>query len=365
MKHLYSFLLVFLISLFLASPVEAKVILQEKGAVTVAAGEVINDDLFIGAESADIAGTVNGDVYVGAGTVNFSGKVKGDIIVGAGTVNITKATIGDSIIVGAGTVTIDDQSKIGGSLIAGVGTLNNSAPVGRNLMVGAGNIVANGMVGGEARIGAESLTLGPKTVINGDLTYTTEKDLTQADTAVVKGEITRHQVPQSKPVDRQTAQKAWKTAKLGLEGFSFLGAFLVGLVMIWLTPSFSLGVAGKIQNKFLSSLGWGLVVLAVAPFGLFLLALTGIGLPLAFILGLLFIIDLYLTKIFASLALGKVLAQRFGWKFSQPLVYFIGLVAYYLLRLVPVVGALVRLAALLAGLGGFWIYKKQLLAKNK
>ena len=95
-----------------------------------------------------------------------------------------------------------------------------------------------------------------------------------------------------------------------------------------------------------------------------LLMFTGVGLPLAMIVGALFVLDLYLAKIFASLALGKVLARNFGWKLRPAAVFFVGLVVYYLLRLIPVVGMFVRLAALLAGLGGVWLYKKQLLGKK-
>ena len=367
MKHLFSLGLAVLLSFFLVSPVQAKIISKEKGTVTVAAGEVINDDLFIGAESVDIAGTVNGDIYVGAGTVNFNGRVTGDLVVGAGTVIIDKAVIGDSLIVGAGTVTIDDQSRIGGSLLVGTGTLDNQARVGRNVMVGAGTIKLNAPVGGEARLGTGTLSLGPKTVINGDLSYTSE-ELNQDEKAVIKGTVSRYEIPESKKWDKgavkQNMLKAWRVAQFGLTAFSFLGALIVGLVMLWILAKPTQAIGDKIVAQFGSSLGWGFVLLFITPPALMLLMFTGVGLPLAMIVGALFVLDLYLAKIFASLALGKVLARNFGWKLRPAAVFFVGLVVYYLLRLIPVVGMFVRLAALLAGLGGVWLYKKQLLGKK-
>lgn len=358
-----------LVSFFLvASPVQAKIITKEKGTVTVAAGEVINDDLFIGAESADIAGTVNGDIYVGAGTVKFTGRVSGDLVVGGGTVIIDKAVIGDSLIVGAGTVTIDEQSRIGGSLLAGTGTLDNQARIGRNIMVGAGTIKLNNTVGGEARMGTGTLSLGPKTVINGDLTYSSE-ELNQDEKAVIKGEVTKHQAPKVKQwndgqIKAQMAQ-VWRSAKFALHTVSFLGSLLVGLFLIWVLAKPAQAISDKIQISLGASLGWGLVLLFVAPPVLMLLLFSVIGAPLALIFGLLFAIDLYLAKIFASLALGTVVSRNFGWKQLSPAaVFFVGLVVYYLLRLIPVVGMFIRLLALLAGLGGVWLYKKQLLAKK-
>ncbi|MDZ4229142.1 MAG: hypothetical protein U1C50_02710 [Patescibacteria group bacterium] len=359
----------FILSLFLVSPVQAKVITKEKGTVTVAAGEVINDDLFIGAESVDIAGTINGDIYIGAGTVNFSGRVSGDLVVGAGTVTIDKAFIGDSLIVGAGTVIIDEQSRIGGSLLAGVGTLDNQARVGRNFMVGAGKVKLDAPVGGEARVGSGSLSLGPKTLITGDLTYVMEEDLDQAATAMVKGKVTKHQAPEMKRFENKQWQeqmsKVWRSVRLALQAVSFFGALIVGLVLLWLLGKPTQAISDKIQTKFGASLGWGLVLLFVAPPALLLLMLTGVGAPLAFILGGLLAIDLYLAKLFAAMAMGKVISHNFGWKKLSPqAVFFVGLVVYYLLRLIPLVGFFVGLLACLSGLGGLWLYKKQLLAKK-
>lgn len=350
----------FVFTLFVAPPVQAKVITQEKGLVTIPAGEIINDDLFVMAESVDISGTIYGDIYVGAGTVNFNGQVSGDFVVGAGTVSINQATIGDSLIIGAGTVMIDEKSKINGSLLVGAGTLSNQAPVGRNFMAGAGNIKLNALVGGEARLGSSSLTLGPKTIILGDLTYATDKELNQAETALVKGKVTQYQTPEVKRIDDQKIKtqmvKALFVAKTGLHVLSFFGALLTGLIVLWLFKAPVMAIAEKINLRFLPSLGWGLVMLFVIPPTLFLLALTVIGLPLAGIAGLIFLIDLYVAKIFASLALGKALQRYFGWqRLSVSWIFVIGLVVYSIFRAIPVIGWFVHLAALLAGIGGCWL----------
>lgn len=366
MKRFLISLAILLLGLGLASPVRAKVIVQEKGTVNIPAAEVINDDLFIGAESADIAGTVNGDIYIGAGTVNFSGRVSGDLVIGAGTVTIDKAVIGDSLILGAGTVSIDDQTKIGGSLLAGSGTFNNQAPVVRNFMVGAGNVKLNAPVGGEARIGAGNLALGPKTIIGGDLTYGA-KQFDQDPAAVIKGEVNKKEMVEPKRINRpemkQDLGKVLFAAKMGFSLVSFFGSLIVGLVLLWLIKKPTEAITDKIVTKFGASLGWGLVILCVAPFALLLLAITIVGLPLTFILCTFFILGLFLAKIFTSFALGKILVKNFGWdKMSLGLTLFLGLSVYYLLNLIPFLGFFVHLVAVLAGLGGVWLCKKKLLA---
>jgi len=373
---------VFFISLFILVPsVEAKVIIKEEGSIIIDQSEVIADDLFLAADTVDIFGTVNGDVYVGAGVVNFSGTITGDLIigsgqvsingqigddliVGAGNITITDSVIGDGLVIGAGSVIINDQSEINGSLLAGTGMFDNQAPIARNLMVGGGTLKHNAFIGGEAHLGGEAITIGPKTVINGDLNYATEKDLKLDDKAVITGETIRHTPKQGKWDNKQikiTAAKSWYSAKLAFHAISFFSSLIVGLVLLWLFKKPAKAIANNIKSKFFPSLGWGLVLLLLTFPALMLLAITGVGFPLAAILGALFIIDLYLAKLFTALAIGITLKGHFGWnKFSSQALFSIGLLAIYFLRLIPGVGAFICLLSLLAGLGGLWIYKKKL-----
>ena len=377
------FLLVFIISLFILVPsAEAKVIVKEEGNIVIEKSEIIADDLFLAADTVDIFGTINGDVYVGAGVVNFSGTITGDLIIGSGKVSIngqigddlivgggdvtvTDSTIGDGVIVGAGSVTINDQTTINGSLLAGTGMLDNQAPVGRNLMIGAGTIKHNAFVGGEAYLGGETLNLGPKTVINGDLTYAAEKEIQLDDQAVITGETIRHTPKsaawKSKRFNAKTSKKVWMSAKLALHVMSFFASLIVGLVMLWLFKKPATAIAENIKSKFAASLGWGLVLLLLTFPALGLIAITGVGFPLAAILGALFIIELYIAKIFTSLAIGITLKRYFKWEKTSPQVLFsLGLLVISLLRLIPGVGAFVSLLSLLAGLGSLWLYKKKM-----
>src|SRR5574338_339728 len=53
--------------------------------MVIQAGEVIDDDLYVGAQTFTLEGTVNGDLIVGAQTVIINGTVNGDLIAGAQT----------------------------------------------------------------------------------------------------------------------------------------------------------------------------------------------------------------------------------------------------------------------------------------
>lgn len=381
MKKLTIFLSL-LITFFVFVPsTQAKVIVEKDNNIVIEKSEVITDDLYLAGDTVDIFGTVNGDVYVGASVVNFSGTITGDLVIGAGQVTIngqigddliigagdvtvTDSIIGDGLVVGAGSVKVNDQSKINGSLLAGTGMLDNQAPVLRNLMVGAGKLRHNNLVGGEAYLGGEEISIGPKTVINGNLNYATQKDIQLDEQAMVKGEMFRHNAQVGKWDDRQLKEdisKGWHTAKYTFKAISFFSSLIVGLVLLWLFKKQTLSIAENIKSKFISSLGWGFVLLLLTFPALTLLAITVVGFPLAAILGLLFAIDLYLAKLFTAMAIGLSLSSYFKWKKTSPQTLFaLGLLVYSLLCLVPVVSLFVKLTSLLVGLGGLWIYKKKL-----
>lgn len=338
-----------LCSLFVFStPALAKVIMQEKGTVTIPAGETIDDDLFIAAESVVIHGTITGDVFVGTGDLNVTG-----------------ATIGDSLIVGAGNVNIDKTSKIGGSLIVGAGTLRNYAPVSRNVMVGAGTIYLGSKVGKEARLGGGSITLGENTVIAGNLTYALEEgfQLSQSPSATIAGSISRFTPPSDSLRDMAKAKEDFGKFSLvahrGWLAISFLGSLLLGFLLLHFFPKSSLSLSQMVENSLMRSLGIGFLMIVFSIPVMLVLAISVIGLPIVGLLIPLFMVCLTLAKLISSYALGRFAARQFNWnKMGTYTVFFIGLAVFYLLRALPGIGWVTTFLFTWVGLGSFWIYTR-------
>ena len=390
MKKFFTAISIFFSILLLnASVASAKVVIEEKGAVVIKKDEIVNDDLFIGAESVDIEGTVNGDVYAGAesvrvsGTVNgdlhvgagvfyLSGKVRDDVYVGAGSVSVSGAVIGDSLLIGSGNVNIDSSSSIGGSLLAGAGNINIYAPVARNIMIGAGTVDLNSKVGGEVRLGAGEISVGPDTKIAKDLYYTVGeegREIKMSEGATVSGKI---QKIENKFTDRAEIEKA----KTGFSGafkafsligtiISFLGALIVGYLGLRFFPKTFTESSKLVSTSFLKSLGVGfLVTIVIVPI-LIVLAITGVGLPLAGILFLIFLINFYLAKIVVSVSLGEWITKKFNWKFKSAYgVFAVGLLAFYILKMIPIFGFLISLVVLWIGLGALTIHYIVMLKQN-
>jgi hypothetical protein len=269
-------------------------------------------------------------------------------------------------------VNIDEDSSIGGSLLAGSGTLSLYAPVARNVFVGAGTIEINSEVGGEARLGAGDISLGPNAKIGKDLYYTVGeegKNIKMAEGAVVSGKV---QKVVQKFADKKGIEKAktgissaFKTVNIFMTLISFIGAFIVGYLGLKYFPKLFSESASLVSKSFFKSLGIGfLVTLAALPV-LIILVLTGVGAALAGILFLVFLLYLYLSKLVVSVSLGNWIAEKFNWKMSVYGVFAVGLFGVYLLKEFPYFGFILGLVILWSGLGAMVINLKSSISSKK
>lgn len=369
---------------FSAAPVLAKVIPSE-GSYTLPADEVIDDDLFVGGETVTVNGTVNGDLYVGGGVVDIDGTINGDVLAAGGNLTISGvveddvraaggnltvsgALIGDNLTIAGGNITVDDETTIGGSLVFGGGSISSKADVGRGVVGGSGNLILDGPVEKDVQVGVGKLTLGPRATVGGDLRYAAEERATIDEEAIVVGEI-KKVVPKVK-LPKKEVRKGFaaglRGALFGFKAWSFLAALVVGLLVVYLLPDFVGDVADKITERPGGTLLWGIGALFLTPPALLLLLIAVIGIPLAFILGMLFVIDLYLAKIFIGVVLGSWLAAKLGREdMGTYLMFTLGLLAYYVLTSLPFVGWLIVLASLFLGLGALFSYYKDLLSSTR
>ncbi len=365
------------------TPAQARVMIEEKGTIDIPTGSTIDDDLFIGAENFNLQGNVNGSVYVGAGNVDVWGNIKGDLVLGAGKavvtgtvggdiyvgsgdLTLTKVKVGGSVIAGAGNITIDEDSQIAGSLIAGSGNLRNSAPVGRNVMVAGGNIFLDSQVGKEIRVAGGQIELGPHVAVLGNVTYTIGDDdgiYRQDPAATVAGTVTQYNPPiQAKEDLRRARAEAGKLGVVAHRGWllvSFLGSLLLGFLLLKLFPKTSLGLSSQVQSHLIPSLGIGfLLVVAFIPV-LLVLILTIIGLPLAGLLLLVFCLSLHLAKLASAYALGKFITKQFNWSgWGTYAVFATGLIVFFFLRAIPVIGWFATILFTWTGLGAIWLYTR-------
>lgn len=132
--------------------------------------------------------------------------------------------------------------------------------------------------------------------------------------------------------------------------YGFLANLLLGAILLVLFPRFSMRVADDVESRPLRSGGWGIVGLVGIPIVLVLLAITIVGIPLALLGFVLYMLALWTGVVYGEFATGRYLAGRFDNE-NKWVGLLGGILLFSLLGLVPIVGGLPVLLALLVGLG--------------
>jgi hypothetical protein len=356
-RNLGSAVLIAILALSIATPALA---FDGRGGdnVSIPAGEVVNDDLYVSGTTLVMNGTVKGDLVVFAKTITINGTVDGDVIA-AGQDVIINGTVGGAVriagaalyiggnakigadIVGAGaSMEVRKGSTVGRDVIFAGGQALLSGAITRNVNVASGGLQLGGTIGGNltADVGnpdqnhgggprsyipnstvnipdiSMGLTIDPEAKIGGNLDYTSSKTFNIA-AGVVAGKVTRTEPK----VDENIPKPPTMTDRVingGLDVIRMIITLLLfGLLLGSLFPGFMKTATGRIQSAPLPALGEGILSIAVFFFALFALVIAMIiggilfgVLTLGQITGT--IIVLGLLAIFA-LILGFVLVTSF------------------------------------------------------
>jgi cytoskeletal protein CcmA (bactofilin family) len=293
--------------------------------IIIQAGEVINDDLVVAAETFVLNGTVKGDVMAvgGSMTIGPTGVVEGDLMAAGREVVVDGAVKDDARIAGAslkvgGSGQIGDDlmaagysletepgSKIGGTLVFAGGQAVLGGEVAEKANVAAEGVSLLGKVGGDVKavVGSQQdelpfspfdfmpdmprvprvpagLTIGPNASIGGSLDYTGAQE-TSIPPGVVEGEVTYTQ-PAPK-VQEQRQPLTPRPGEVALPSFGVLFVawllglvrntatlLIVGLLLAWLAPGLARRGSEVLKEKPWPCLGWG----AIAFFGVWVAAMV-------------------------------------------------------------------------------------------
>ena len=157
-------------------------------------------------------------------------------------------------------------------------------------------------------------------------------------------------------------------AAVGVIGVSvFLGLLLLGVAHVFLFPNLMFTAAQTLTTSPWRAMGLGLVLLLGVPIVMVLLAATLVGIPLMLILGATYLISLATAYFVVAIAIGRRGARLVGRSaeataWTRIAVLAVGVFVLTLLELIPVLGALVMLLALVLGLGAFAIQAYRLRA---
>jgi cytoskeletal protein CcmA (bactofilin family) len=296
---------------------------REGDRVVIAADEVIEDDLYVGANEFVLDGTVRGDVIVGGTVITINGTVEGDLWAAGQVVIINGVVADDAHIAGAG-LQLGDRAEVGGDLLAAGASLETKtgSTVGKDLLVGSGQTLLAGDVARDVLAGtgalelrgdfgrdvkayvdqteetasspspnvfmqqsipltlpsvAPGLTVAEGARIAGELVYSSTYDL-DFPAGAVAGPVTRVEPEIDQGQVRAAPTPAQEAGRWALDLLrNIVTLVLFGLLLGWLAPIFLKAVSNKIQTQTWPSLGWGAIAWAAFFFTLLLIVIVMIA----------------------------------------------------------------------------------------
>lgn len=335
---------------------------------TLPAGEVYEGTLIAHGESVTVEGIVDGDLLAFTRRLVVRGEVRGSLFAAARDVQIEGDVSGTTLVVGrSGRVSgrvggnlygfggesfdVEPSARLERDLAAGGEQVRVEGSVGRDLFAGGDGVELRGPVGRNVHVWADSLSLRDGARVAGDVDAMLPAgvQVQVAGGAVVGGETTSrvHEHGRERRGFAQLADLRW----WGWLALHVAAAFPVGLVLHALLPGL-FGARLETSSAFFRSLGLGFAGLVLPPLAAVALALTLVGIPLALMGLLLWVMALYTALVVVSYLVGRsLLPPRDASWTGFGLALLVGLVVVVFATHAPYLGHALLVLTLLSGLG--------------
>ncbi len=347
-------LLALFLTVLLSCPAAAAEIRQ--GDLVLVNEANLKGPLFAAGNNITINANVQGDVYCAGQNITVNGRVDGDLIAAGQLIRVNGIVSGDIRAAGnqieighevegsvtgfANAISILQGAKIKRDVLLFGNTIQEFGIVDGQFLGSAGQILINGTINNDVKIwNAQKLSVGPTAVINGSLAYGSTGYADISPQARV-GSVIRDEIA-APPVKKEAENKfSW---------WGILGRMAVGF-LIWgaaylLFPQMLPGMGRLLKDSPGQTLGWGFLMLMIIPVAALMLIITLIGIPLGLVLIIVYIFVVFTSKISVGDAMGRHLAERFGWEKRVPFILTFAVTYLILLILarIPVLGFLANL----------------------
>jgi hypothetical protein len=306
-------------------------------------------DALVAGGSVSVAAEVRGDGVVAGGELELIGPFRDDLYAAGGQLRVVGPTAGNARLAG-GRVLLTSTARVDGNLSVAAGAVNIDGVVGKYLQVAAGETRLDGHVAGPVEIAGGKLEVGPRAVIEGDLTFR-GPEIRVDSQAQIRGRL-RHLPPQDDGLEGAGAAVLIVLAGVA----ACLGATLVAALFQALLPQFVASVGRSSREHPWQALLVGLAVAGGTPVAIVCGLLSVVGIPLA-LLALFVYVLLYPL---GYLALGVMVAERLSTWLQRDrertlllrlVALAIAFFALTLVGLVPFIGQAAVVLGTLLGMG--------------
>ena len=312
-------------------------------------GEIARDaSMFAGSMS--WSGRTKGPLLLAGGSVRMLGEAAGPVKILAGKVRQEGAIQGDLLVAG-GKVVFTEASTVDGKVWVTGGKTEIDGAIRGELRIAAHSVEISGRIDGDVYIDGVEIEIDDGAVISGSLHYRSDREAEIASGATIAGDVefTRSEAP------RRMVGFAFAFA--GMVALATVGGLiLLGAVLLLACPTLFDRVSRNIGERFWASLGIGAAVVFAGPAVIALLVSLVIGIPLAIFIGALYVMALLMGILASGTVVGTRVLRAFGRRngtsyWARLGVLALGTFLLAVVALIPFIGALVVLAAVVVGAG--------------
>jgi TolB-like protein/class 3 adenylate cyclase/cytoskeletal protein CcmA (bactofilin family) len=266
----------------------------------------------------EIAGTISGGLEMFGANIIVSGRNQGDLRFAGANVNLSGEFL---------------------DIVQGLSaTLTISGVFEDDLEVAAGKII-----------------IASTAVIKGDLAYSAAL-IDREEGSRIMGKLVKLDTEEGEAwmqAKHQYEKKPEYLAKSLFWIISTLALILVGCLVYHLMPKQTEEVVSALSGSIWRSLGFGIGVLIIVPICIIISFFTVIGIPVGAIVLFLFIITMYISRVYVGIWIGRKLLG--GFKESLAPLFFwpfvTGMIVMGVVRFIQVLGWVLKIFILLIGLG--------------
>ncbi len=314
----------------------------------------INGDLLCAGKDVVVNGNIKGDILCAAQSIKVNGNVDGNIRVVAQNIEIT-GTITRNLYSLAQNLSLSKLSSVKGDIFFGVQNVDLRGSLGRDMLGAGDKIDITGSLLRNAKVTATKISVSDPARIGGNFEYYIDNaGIASVSAANVKGEILKHEIV------RQTPEKKNREPKPFVMFFgkiySVITYIVLGLVLLYFLKKGIEDRTAILVSKPLVTGLIGLAVLMLTPIVFILLLMTFIGVPLAFVLIIEYVLAIITGTIYSTIALGWWIMKNLAKSKKESDVWslVVGAIAMGLLTSIPVLGFFVGLIALCLGMGAIF-----------
>lgn len=306
--------------------------------------EVKGSAAFAG-DSVESKGIVNGVNFLAGNKVSYAGQ-SDYLVLSGNSITVSGVVINDAIIAG-NVIDIKGDADLQRDVVIFGSDITISGKLNRNVTVYGGKVlIKDSNIGGNVKVYSEKIDVEDSVLINGNLSY--PEDASATISSSIENITKTSSIKQPIEADFMTLfiEKIW----------SFMSIVFIFAILSLLIPI----VFEKINedyeqidfNRGVSVIARGLLFLIIVPVLALLLLILPFGIPLSLIIFALYLIVIYISKVFVGYLIGYKIWQKLFKKDTN--ILFVGVLGYlilFILSLIPGINTLTSLFVLLFGIG--------------